>query len=416
MVRRIVVACAAAHAAALVHTSTAVGRPRLTATFADASDEAAAAGGGGGAEGPVFSIEKPTAWSFLRSSEYEAAVDMCELPGPKSVRCVETSSYRVVWSRAPTRALVLARRHADAADDAVSSRIAEHLGGAGLTILLAEPLYSKIGGALRAAGVDVEAWIDERDGVPDFVATLGGDGLLLYANSLFQQAPPPPVLAFSAGSLGFLAPFDVDRDAASGALEATVDDAVKLNGARKEPWPVSLRMRLRCAVLCGDTGAEVARHECLNEVVLDRGESPYLSAVDCYCDDEFLTTAQADGLIVATPTGSTAYALAAGGPMVHPSSNCIVFTPICPHSLSFRPIIFPDSAELRFDVDVSARADAWVTFDGRDKVRLKRGDSLVVTASPHPLPTVLRLGNTADWFGGLRTAFNFNTRAKQKPL
>ena len=75
--------------------------------------------------------------------------------------------------------------------------------------------------------------------------------------------------------------------------------------------------------------------------------------------------------------------------------------------LSFRPIVFPDSA-LRFDVDPDARADAWVTFDGRSRVCLKRGDSLIVTASPHPLPTVLRLGNTADWFGGLRTHFNFN--------
>ena len=224
------------------------------------------------------------------------------------------------------------------------------------------------------------------------------------------------MLAFSAGSLGFLAPFDARHDAADGALERTVDEAVTLDGPALEPWPVSLRMRLRCAVFCGESGAEVARHECLNEVVLDRGESPYLSAVDCYCDDEFLTTAQADGLIIATPTGSTAYSLAAGGPMVHPSSNCIVFTPICAHSLSFRPLVFPDSAELRFDVDAGARADAWVTFDGRDRVRLKRGDSLVVTASPFPLPTVLRLGNTADWFGGLRTSFNFNKRSRQKPL
>ena len=102
--------------------------------------------------------------------------------------------------------------------------------------------------------------------------------------------------------------------------------------------------------------------------------------------------------------------------MLHPSTNAIVFTPICPHSLSFRPIVFPDSATLRFDVDPFARADAYVTFDGRSRVRLKRGDALVVTASPYPLPTVLRLGNTADWFGGLRTHFNFNVRQRQKPL
>lgn len=84
----------------------------------------------------------------------------------------------------------------------------------------------------------------------------------------------------------------------------------------------------------------------LNEVVIDRGISPFLTNLDVYCDGVFLTHVQGDGLIVSTPTGSTAYNLAAGGSMVHPQVPAILFTPICPHSLSFRPLIFPDHVQL----------------------------------------------------------------------
>jgi len=331
------------------------------------------------------------------------------------------------------------------------------------------------------------------------VFTLGGDGLLLYANALFQTVSPPPIVPFSAGSMGFLAPFsptdgdlatrlrrllgarksagqddgaaepprdtpppgglpgplvaaapddDDDGGAATRLAETEEDDVVaetppsgdnsmiaaapgvvSRHGVLRDdrtassfaddtpaPWPVSLRMRLRCCVVARENATVVARHETLNEVVIDRGSSSYLSAVDCFCNDQHLTTVQADGLIVATPTGSTAYSLAAGGPMLHPSSPSIVLVPICPHSLSFRPIVFPDSATLKFQIQPDARADAWVTFDGRKRVRMRHGDALQVTASPHPLPTLLRFGNTADWFDGLHSAFNFNTRPRQKPL
>jgi len=350
----------------------------------------------------------PVAWKFARAhKESREGPQLCDVndDGPTSVRCVAPSERYVEWQRPPRRALVLAKRHANEEELDVAARICAHLSSLDVEVLLADPLYEAVNERVAAT-----RWEGEHDAgpAPDFVATLGGDGLLLYANTLFQETAPPPVVAFGAGSLGFLAPFDVDGD---GPLEETLDAV----GMEAEPWPVSLRMRLRCRVV-DQNGGEVAKHEALNEVAIDRGNSPFLSAVECYCNDEHLTTAQADGLIVATPTGSTAYSLSAGGPMVHPSVDAMVFTPICPHSLSFRPIVFPDSCELRFEVAPDARADVWVTFDGRSRVRLARGDSLVVTASPHPLPTVLRLGNTADWFGGLRVHFNFNVRRRQKPI
>lgn len=87
----------------------------------------------------------------------------------------------------------------------------------------------------------------------------------------------------------------------------------------------------------------------LNEVVLDRGLSPFLSNLDLYIEGKYITTVQGDGLIVSTPTGSTAYAVAAGASMVHPSVPAVMITPICPHSLSFRPIVVPGGIELKVD-------------------------------------------------------------------
>jgi NAD kinase len=97
---------------------------------------------------------------------------------------------------------------------------------------------------------------------------------------------------------------------------------------------------------------DLLEHTVLNEVVIDRGSSPYLSNLDVFCDDLHVTTVQADGLIVATTTGSTAYSLSAGGSMVHPQVPAILVTPICPHSLSFRPLLFPDAAELKIHVRI----------------------------------------------------------------
>lgn len=118
-------------------------------------------------------------------------------------------------------------------------------------------------------------------------------------------------------------------------------------------------------------------HLVLNEMVVDRGPSPYLSNVDLYIDSKHITTVQGDGLIVSTPTGSTAYAVAAGASMIHPSVPAIMITPICPHSLSFRPIVVPAGVELRICVSPDSRNSAWVSFDGRNRQEIKVGDRLV---------------------------------------
>lgn len=102
--------------------------------------------------------------------------------------------------------------------------------------------------------------------------------------------------------------------------------------------------------------------------------------------------------------------------MVHPSVPAILLTPICAHTLSFRPLVLPDSCILTAEVPADCRANGWVSFDGKFRQELIKGDRLEVKMSSYPLPTVNKVNFTADWFQGLRSAFLFNERPRQKPL
>merc|ERR1712241_314470 len=152
----------------------------------------------------------------------------------------------------------------------------------------------------------------------------------------------------------------------------------------------------------------------LNEVVIDRGPSPYLSNIDLYLDGKLITSVQGDGLIVSTPTGSTAYAVAAGASMMHPSVPAIMVTPICPHSLSFRPIVVPAGVELKITVSPDSRNTAWVSFDGRRRQELEHGDSLHVTTSIYPVPSICSQDQISDWFASLADCLHWNERKKQR--
>nr|XP_009785910.1 PREDICTED: NAD kinase 2, chloroplastic-like isoform X1 [Nicotiana sylvestris] len=179
----------------------------------------------------------------------------------------------------------------------------------------------------------------------DFVACLGGDGVILHASNIFRGAVPP-VISFNLGSLGFLTshPFeDYKKD-----LRQVIHGNNTLDGVY-----ITLRMRLQCEIFRSGKAMPGKVFDVLNEIVVDRGSNPYLSKIECYEHDRLITKVQGDGVIVATPTGSTAYSTAAGGSMVHPNVPCMLFTPICPHSLSFRPVILPDSARLELKVTVS---------------------------------------------------------------
>ena len=232
-----------------------------------------------------------------------------------------------------------------------------------------------------------------------FSVTFGGDGLLMHCNTLFPTTLPP-TMCFDFGSLGFLAPFEYDH------FEHEIDTLIS------EKVFLTLRMRLECTIL--RNGKPTETYHVLNEAVVDRGPSPFLAMIDIECDNQYLTTVQGDGVILATPTGSTAYSLAAGGSMVHPSVPAILLTPICAHSLSFRPILLPDSSRLSVSIPFDSRSSSWVSFDGKFRQELQKGDSLEVKMSRFPMPTVNRQNFTGDWFSALRSGFMFNQRGARQ--
>ncbi|KAK4775626.1 hypothetical protein SAY87_023587 [Trapa incisa] len=242
----------------------------------------------------------------------------------------------------------------------------------------------------------------------DFVACMGGDGVILHASNLFRGAVPP-VVSFNLGSLGFLTSHtfeDYRND-----LRQVIHGNNTVEGVY-----ITLRMRLHCEIFRNGKAMPGKVFDVLNEVVVDRGSNPYLSKIECYEHDHLITKVQGDGVIVATPTGSTAYSTAAGGSMVHPNVPCMLFTPICPHSLSFRPVILPDSARLELKIPEDARSNAWVSFDGKRRQQLSRGDSVRISMSQHPLPTVNKSDQTGDWFHSLIRCLNWNERLDQKAL
>ncbi|KAH8692597.1 putative NAD kinase Utr1 [Talaromyces proteolyticus] len=238
----------------------------------------------------------------------------------------------------------------------------------------------------------------------DLVLTLGGDGTVLFTSWLFQRIVPP-ILSFSLGSLGFLTNFEFEK------YKEHLNHVMGEGGMR-----VNLRMRFTCTVYRADRSkgatpgdmVEGEQFEVLNELVIDRGPSPYVSNLELYGDNELLTVIQADGCIFSTPTGSTAYSLSAGGSLIHPSIPGILLTPICPHTLSFRPMVLSDTMLLRISVPDLSRSTAYCSFDGKGRVELRQGDYVTVEASQYPFPTVVSGG--VEWFDSVRRALRWNVR------
>lgn len=140
----------------------------------------------------------------------------------------------------------------------------------------------------------------------------------------------------------------------------------------------------------------------LNECLIDRGSSPTIVALDVAVDGSAVTHVAADGVIVATPTGSTAYSLSAGGPLVAPSVPATLVTPVAPHSLSFRPLVLPELAELRLTLPADARCGgARVTFDGRHSARLFPGDAVAIRTARSMLPCITLNARDGDYWRGL---------------
>ncbi|OWB73529.1 hypothetical protein B5S31_g3276 [[Candida] boidinii] len=236
----------------------------------------------------------------------------------------------------------------------------------------------------------------------DLIISLGGDGTILRAVSLFSNTYVPPVLSFSLGTLGFLMPFNFNNH--KEAFRSVFDsNAYVLHRSRLECHIVK-RSEIEVSKMtstCRETNSsylhEVDEEDrlmydmknskvfAMNDIVLHRGSLPSLISLEIYVNGNFLTSTIADGLIFSTPTGSTAYSLSAGGSIVHPIVPAIMLTPICPRSLSFRPLILPVTSHIMVKVrsksnrPISAsECHAKLTIDGIPQMKLAAGDEIHV--------------------------------------
>lgn len=226
------------------------------------------------------------------------------------------------------------------------------------------------------------------------------------------------------GTLGFLLPYDIQS-----FPEALAD-------VMASRFTLLLRMRM-CLTLWGREPDEALPLQnvrsskevhFMNEMVFHRGHEPHMTTMDAFVNGEHLTRTVADGLIVSTPTGSTAYSLSAGGPIVHPSVSTLVLTPISPRSLSFRTILLPGDAQVQVFVSPTSRSQAHVSVDGKNIQALSHEQSACIQMSPYPLSSIVfsreanmmrKVGPAStlqehpvlqdDWVHDINTRLRFNT-------
>ena len=227
----------------------------------------------------------------------------------------------------------------------------------------------------------------------ELVVVLGGDGTLISVARLFS-GKTVPIVGINLGSLGFLT--EITLEELYPRLEKCLEGAPR----------VSERMMLEVAVF--RDGKEVERCQVLNDMVINKGALARIVDLETRVNRHFLTTYKADGLIVSTPTGSTGYSMSAGGPIIHPLMSCIVITPICPHTLTNRPIVVPDDSVISITVTSAFDEKVYLTLDGQVGFELQEGDSVEVRRALKT--TALVMSRSRDYFEILRTKLKWGER------
>jgi NAD+ kinase len=226
----------------------------------------------------------------------------------------------------------------------------------------------------------------------DMVIVFGGDGTMLGVARLIG-ARGVPILGVNLGGLGFIT--EVNRDELFDVIDKILSGKY------------SLEERIMLTARVYRNNNTVADFTVLNDVVINKGALARIIELETYVDSRYVTTFRADGLIISTPTGSTAYSLAAGGPILYPTLNSIILTPICPHTLTNRPIVLPDGVTIVVTLR-AAGEDVFLTLDGQIGFPLQRDDTVEIMKAS--FTTRLLIPGERDYFHILRTKLKWGER------
>ena len=278
---------------------------------------------------------------------------------------------------------LVVKRHREEAT-ALARTLAARLLARGVDLVVEEEMSSELGGRVADKGTMVRT--------TDLVVVLGGDGTLL---SVARLAGPREVriLGINLGGLGFLT--EVSTDQATAALDRVFSGDYQLDR----------RTTLGVRVL--RAGREVAAAQVLNDAVINKSALARIIDLHTTVDGEYLCVYKADGLIVATPTGSTAYSLSAGGPLVGPGVAVMLLAPICPHQLTLRPLVLADTSLVRVQLRAPDQ-EVFLTLDGQEGIPLADGDAIEVARSAHTVALVRTVPRTI--LGVLRDKLHWGER------
>jgi NAD+ kinase len=275
------------------------------------------------------------------------------------------------------------KNHPDAA--AQAAKVVHWLEERGIEVFLEQELAREMGGVSGYPEKSIPAMVN-------MIIVLGGDGTLISVARKVGDLGTP-ILGVNLGSLGFLT--EITRKELFPVLEQVLQGE----------FSVSTRMMLDVRIRRREE--EVGRFRVLNDVVINKGALARMIDMEASIDGVYLTTFRADGLIIASPTGSTAYNLAAGGPIIYPGLSCLVISPICPHMLTNRPIIVSEDSLVRVEVKFQDE-DVLLTADGQVGMPLQGGDVVEVRKSKSR--TMLIKSPTKDYFQVLRTKLRWGER------
>ncbi|KAK7890371.1 NADH kinase pos5 [Exophiala xenobiotica] len=387
------------------------------------------------------------------------------LPPRRFSRLKDTPAHELLcleWSQPPQNLLLIKKDFSEKTTEALKE-FSKHVKStySEVNIILEPSVSSELGDEIPGDHFTCSNSTDSKkqyDDKVDLVVTFGGDGTILHAASQFAASSKvPPILSFSMGTLGFLSEWkfaeykrafrEVYMSGAASERHAVIEgssqnEAVpqsdctgwssirgKSMGPRRGAR-VLVRQRLKVGIFDAhgnrlSTNGDIAHDtHAMNEVIIHRGRDPHLAIVDVFVGGRFLTEAVADGMIISTPTGSTAYSLSAGGSIIHPLVPSLLLTPICARSLSFRPLILPAATPITLKLSEKNRGrEVEVSVDGmRRKDGIGVGTEVRVSAEEirseadgfvSGIPCIMRrtgAGTESDdgWVGGLNGLLKFN--------